>query len=109
VWPPLVMLILGVVADIEMRRGRQWWARPIHSVAVRARKPCLPLSAWPSAAVLCWGLWTSRNCPYVPDIGNPAGASRRGHTRFPVAPVRFDWRIVLAPAGFRRRWQRSLC
>jgi 4-amino-4-deoxy-L-arabinose transferase-like glycosyltransferase len=69
VWPPLVMLIAGVIADVEENDG------------VKGGRPTLPTS-WltgaqavfaaigvAAAAALAWGLWTSRNLPYVADIG----------------------------------------
>ncbi len=69
VWPPLVMLIAGVIADVEENDG------------VKGGKPTLPTS-WltgaqatfavigvAASATLAWALWTSRNLPYVADIG----------------------------------------
>ena len=68
VWPPLVMLILGVVAEIEMRRGAN--GRPPLSIAwLTCAQAVFAAIGVVSAAVLGWGLWTSRNLPYVPDIG----------------------------------------
>jgi len=72
VWPPLLILIAGVVAGIEEntgtdgRRDRQsllstaWltWAQAVFA-----------LIGIGSAAVLAWGLWNSRKLPYVADIG----------------------------------------
>jgi len=68
VWPPLVMLILGVVADIELRRGAN--GGPALSTAwLTGAQAVFAAIGVVSAALLCWGLWTSRTLPYVPDIG----------------------------------------
>jgi 4-amino-4-deoxy-L-arabinose transferase-like glycosyltransferase len=68
VWPPLVMLISGVMADIEMRRGAN--GGPALSTAwLTGAQAVFAAIGVVSAAVLGWGLWTSRHLPYVPDIG----------------------------------------
>jgi 4-amino-4-deoxy-L-arabinose transferase-like glycosyltransferase len=68
VWPPLVMLIMGVVADIEMRRGAK--DGPVVSCAwLTGAQAVFAAIGVVSAAVLGWGLWTSRSLPYVSDIG----------------------------------------
>jgi 4-amino-4-deoxy-L-arabinose transferase-like glycosyltransferase len=72
VWTPLLILIAGVVAGVEERRGPS---------GNRAGKPLLS-TAWLTGAqavfavvgvlaaiALGWGLWTSRHLPYVADIG----------------------------------------
>ena len=76
VWPPLFILIAGVMADIEQRSGLQIVGRSENGV-----RPALS-TAWLaggqaffavigvlSAATLAWGLWTSRHLPFVSDIG----------------------------------------
>ena len=68
VWPPLVMLILGVVAEIEMRRGANGRS-PLSTAWLTCAQAVFAAIGVVSAAVLGWGLWTSRNLPYVPDIG----------------------------------------
>jgi hypothetical protein len=68
VWPPLVMLILGVVAEIEMRRGANGRS-PLSTAWLTGAQAVFAAIGVVSAAVLGWGLWTSRNLPYVPDIG----------------------------------------
>jgi len=73
VWPPLLILIAGVVAGIEEKRAPE--AAPVGS------KPQLS-TAWLtgaqgvfavvgvlSAVALGWGLWESRHLPFVADIG----------------------------------------
>ena len=68
VWPPLVMLIVGVVAEIEERRGPD--GGPALSTAwLTGAQAFFAAIGVVSAAVLGWGLWTSRSLPYVPDIG----------------------------------------
>ena len=77
VWPPLFILIAGVVASIEENRG-------LDGTPDEARNSAHPLlsTRWLTgaqgvfavigvlaAAVLAWSLWDSRNLPYVPDIG----------------------------------------
>jgi 4-amino-4-deoxy-L-arabinose transferase-like glycosyltransferase len=73
VWTPLFILIAAVLAGIEEQRGpdfssesgppllsTKWltWAHAVFAVVGVL-----------SAAVLAWGLWDSRNLPYVSDIG----------------------------------------
>jgi 4-amino-4-deoxy-L-arabinose transferase-like glycosyltransferase len=68
VWPPLVMLIAGVVADIEERRAAN--GSPALSTAwLTAAQAVFAAIGVVSAAALAWGLYTSRSLPYVPDIG----------------------------------------
>lgn len=68
-WPALLILTAGVVAEIEERRGpdegkplltTRWlnWAHGVYTLAGVG-----------AALVLGWGLWESRNLPYVDDIG----------------------------------------
>jgi 4-amino-4-deoxy-L-arabinose transferase-like glycosyltransferase len=77
VWPPLFILIAGVVAGIEENRA----LKGAPSNIPERRKPLLS-TAWLtgaqavfavvgvlSAAALGWGLWQSRHLPYVDDIG----------------------------------------
>jgi 4-amino-4-deoxy-L-arabinose transferase-like glycosyltransferase len=77
VWPPLFILIAGVVAGIEENRVPDW----ISAGSPDGRKSLLS-TAWLtgaqavfavvgvlSAAALGWGLWQSRHLPFVGDIG----------------------------------------
>jgi 4-amino-4-deoxy-L-arabinose transferase-like glycosyltransferase len=72
VWPPLFILIAGVVAGMEERSGLN------NGESGRST----PSTAWLTGAqavfaaigllavvALGWGLWQSRHLPYVPDIG----------------------------------------
>lgn len=73
VWPPIFILIAGIIAGIEEKRA---------PVGAPDSSPALLSTRWLSGAqgafavigllsaiALAWGLWTSRNLPYVPDIG----------------------------------------
>ena len=69
VWPALFMLIAGVVAEIEERRGADG-APPVLSTAwLTGAQAVFAVVGVLSAAALGWGLWTSRDLPYVADIG----------------------------------------
>jgi 4-amino-4-deoxy-L-arabinose transferase-like glycosyltransferase len=68
VWPPLAMLIAGVVADVEERRGADSYPALATSWLTGAQALFAAIGV-ASAAVLGWGLWTSRGLPYVEDIG----------------------------------------
>jgi 4-amino-4-deoxy-L-arabinose transferase-like glycosyltransferase len=69
VWPPLVMLIAGVVAGIEESSGAQS-AKPVLSTAwLTGAQAVFAATGVAMAGALTWGLWTSRNLPYVADIG----------------------------------------
>lgn len=76
VWPPLVMLIAGVVADIEERQGTGNGAPALSTAWLTGAQGAFAAVGVVSAAALVWGLWTSRNLPYEPDIG--ALLARRG-------------------------------
>jgi 4-amino-4-deoxy-L-arabinose transferase-like glycosyltransferase len=73
VWPPLFILIAGVVAGIEENRAPN--GAPADSGSLLSTKwltgaqAAFAVVGLLSAIALGWGLWTSRNLPYVPDIG----------------------------------------
>ena len=100
VWPPLLILIAGVMADIEENRGAEG-GKPVLSTAwLTGAQAVFAVVGVLAAAALGWGLWTSRNLPFVPDIGARAGASRRGRLHaVDVAPVRPDRRFVCRAAA----------
>ena len=57
------------MADIEEHRSAEG-GKPAPSTAwLTGAQAVFAAIGVVSAAVLCWGLWTSRNLPYVPDIG----------------------------------------
>jgi 4-amino-4-deoxy-L-arabinose transferase-like glycosyltransferase len=73
VWPPLFILIAGVVAEIEEKRGLAGGpdgAGPSLSTAwLTGAQAVFAVIGVLAALVLGWGLWDSRNLPYVSDIG----------------------------------------
>ena len=69
VWPPLVMLIAGVVAGIEENRGAEGGGPALSTAWLTGAQAVFAAIGVAAAAALSWGLWTSRNLPYVPDIG----------------------------------------
>ncbi|MDR3739188.1 MAG: glycosyltransferase family 39 protein [Terracidiphilus sp.] len=68
-WTPLLILIAGVLATIEEGRGPDG-AKPLLSTAwLTAAQGVFALVGIAAAAALGWGLWESRNLPFVSDIG----------------------------------------
>ena len=95
VWTPLFILIAGVVAGIEENRGADWT-----SADSPENRNSLLSTAWLtgaqivftvvgvlSAAVLGWGLWESRNLPFVADIGTLL--ARRGVGNYELSMSHF--------------------
>jgi 4-amino-4-deoxy-L-arabinose transferase-like glycosyltransferase len=68
-WPPLLMLIGGVLATIEEGSGPDSSRPVLSTVWLRSAHAVFAVVGVLSAAALAWGLWQSRNLPYVPDIG----------------------------------------
>jgi 4-amino-4-deoxy-L-arabinose transferase-like glycosyltransferase len=72
VWPPLLILIAGVLAGMEESRapGSPEAGRPLLSTAwLTGAHAVFAVVGVFSAAALGWGLWDSRHLPFVPDIG----------------------------------------
>ena len=69
VWPPLVMLIAGVIADIEESDGMEGATPALSTAWLTGAQAVFAAIGVAAAAALAWGLWTSRNLPYVADIG----------------------------------------
>jgi len=69
VWPALFILIAAVVAGLEEQRiGLD--GQPLRSTAwLTGAHAVFAVVGVLSAAVLGWGLWDSRNLPFVPDVG----------------------------------------
>ena len=67
VWPALLILIAGVVASIEERRGPD--GPVLSTVWLTGAQAVFTVVGLLAAAALGWGLWTSRHLPYVSDIG----------------------------------------
>jgi 4-amino-4-deoxy-L-arabinose transferase-like glycosyltransferase len=72
-WPPLLMLTAGVLAGIEENRGPDYSAvggKPLLSMAwLTWAQATFAVAGAIAAAALGWGLWQSRNLPFVADIG----------------------------------------
>jgi len=77
VWPPLFILIAGVIAGIEEKRGLDGTPdeganspHPLLSTRwLTGGQAVFAGVGVVAAAALAWGLWDSRNLPYVSDIG----------------------------------------
>jgi hypothetical protein len=68
VWAPLFLLIAGVISEIEERRTES--SKPVLSTAwLTGAQGVFAAVGVLGAAALGWGLWTSRDLPYVSDIG----------------------------------------
>jgi 4-amino-4-deoxy-L-arabinose transferase-like glycosyltransferase len=69
VWPALFILIAAVVAAIEEQRTGPD-GQPLLSTAwLTGGHAVFAVVGVLAAATLSWGLWDSRNLPFVPDIG----------------------------------------
>jgi 4-amino-4-deoxy-L-arabinose transferase-like glycosyltransferase len=67
-WPPLLMLIAGVLAGIE--EGNPEVKKPLLSTAwLTGAQAVFAVAGLLAALALGWGLWESRNLPFVADIG----------------------------------------
>ena len=69
VWPPLIILISGVMADIEMNRGPSGGKALLSTRWLTGAQGIFAVIGVLAAATLGWGLWDSRHLPYVADIG----------------------------------------
>jgi 4-amino-4-deoxy-L-arabinose transferase-like glycosyltransferase len=71
-WPALLILIAGVIAGIEEQRAPEEAAstRPTLSTAwLTGGQAVFAVAGVLAAGALGWGLWQSRNLPFVADIG----------------------------------------
>ena len=69
VWPPLVMLISGVLADTEENRGPNGGKAVLSTKWLTGAQAVFAVIGILAAATLGWGLWDSRHLPFVADIG----------------------------------------
>ncbi len=69
VWPPLFILTAGVMAGIEERRGVDKETPGLSTKWLTGAQVAFAVIGVLSAAALGWGLWESRNLPFVADIG----------------------------------------
>jgi 4-amino-4-deoxy-L-arabinose transferase-like glycosyltransferase len=68
-WPPLLILTAGILASIEERR-RPEGGKPMLSTAwLTGAQAVFAVAGILAAIALGWGLWESRNLPFVSDIG----------------------------------------
>jgi 4-amino-4-deoxy-L-arabinose transferase-like glycosyltransferase len=82
-WPPLFILIAGVMAGIEEKRGFNGDKPLLSTTWLTSAQAIFALIGLLSAAALSWGLWQARNLPYVADIGT----LRRRLYALDVAPL----------------------
>ena len=68
-WTPLLMLIAGVLAGIEERRGPEGQKLLLSQKWLSGAQAVFSVAGILAAAALGWGLWESRNLPFVSDIG----------------------------------------
>ncbi len=68
VWPPLFILIAGVLANTE-EHPRDHTAATIPIAWITNAQAVFAVIGIFVAAALSWGLWDSRALPFVPDIG----------------------------------------
>jgi hypothetical protein len=66
-WPPMLMLIAGVLATIEEDRTNG--QAPLSTAWLTGAQAVFAFAGMLAAAALGWGLWESRNLPFVADIG----------------------------------------
>jgi 4-amino-4-deoxy-L-arabinose transferase-like glycosyltransferase len=69
VWTPLFMLIAGVIAGIEERRGVDEETPRLSTRWLTGSHVAFVVIGLLSAIALGWGLWDSRHLPFVADIG----------------------------------------
>jgi len=68
-WTPLLILIAGVLANIEERRGPEGQKPLLSQKWLSGAQAVYSVAGVVIAAALAWGLWQSRNLPFVSDIG----------------------------------------
>jgi 4-amino-4-deoxy-L-arabinose transferase-like glycosyltransferase len=68
-WAPLLMLIAGVLAGIEERRGPEGQKPLLSQKWLSGAQAVFSIAGLVAAVALGWGLWMSRKLPFVSDIG----------------------------------------
>ncbi|MGD0799820.1 MAG: glycosyltransferase family 39 protein [Terracidiphilus sp.] len=72
-WPPLILLIAGVLAGVEEHRDAQGHPerrKPLLSMVwLTGAQAVFAVVGVLAAAALGWGLWESRKLPFVADVG----------------------------------------
>jgi 4-amino-4-deoxy-L-arabinose transferase-like glycosyltransferase len=69
VWPPLLILIAGVLATVEGKPVPEGSKPLVSTKWLTGAQAVFAVIGVLVAIALAWGLWTSRHLPYVPDIG----------------------------------------
>ena len=72
VWTPLFIMIAAVIAGIEENRtldGSPTVKAPLSTAWLTGAQAVFAVIGVLAASVLAWGLWDSRNLPFVSDIG----------------------------------------
>ena len=68
-WTPILMLIASVLANIEERGGPEGQKPLLSQKWLSGAQAVFSIAGVVIAAALGWGLWQSRNLPFVSDIG----------------------------------------
>lgn len=68
-WPALLILIAGVLANTEERRGTDEGRPQLSPAWLTGAQAFFAILGLLIAGALGWALWESRNLPYVSDIG----------------------------------------
>jgi 4-amino-4-deoxy-L-arabinose transferase-like glycosyltransferase len=68
-WPPIIMLISAVIVTIETGKTPDGGKASLSTAWLTGAQAVFAVIGVLSAIALGWGLWTSRNLPFVPDIG----------------------------------------
>jgi 4-amino-4-deoxy-L-arabinose transferase-like glycosyltransferase len=68
-WTPMLILIASVLAGIEEKRGPDGEKPLLTTTWLTGAQAVFAAAGLLAAAALGWGLWESRNLPFVADIG----------------------------------------
>ncbi|HKD59706.1 MAG TPA: glycosyltransferase family 39 protein [Terracidiphilus sp.] len=68
-WTPILMLIAGMLAGIEERRGPEGQKPLLSQKWLSGAQAFFSIAGIVIAGILGWCLWESRHLPYVSDIG----------------------------------------
>jgi len=68
-WAPLIILMAGVLAGMEESRDTDSERPPLSTAWLTGAQAVFAVVGLLAAVTLGWGLWTSRNLPFVSDIG----------------------------------------
>jgi 4-amino-4-deoxy-L-arabinose transferase-like glycosyltransferase len=68
-WTPLLILIAGLLANMEERRGPEGQKPLLSQKWLSGAQAVFSIAGVLIAAALGSGMWQSRNLPFVPDIG----------------------------------------